>query len=796
MSFSINTNIASLQAQNYLRQNSDFQQKTISRVTSGLRIISSGDDAAGLAVANTQRSDEAVLSQGIRNANDGISQLQIIDGGINNISQLLDRARTLATQSASGTFTGDRNVLNSEFQSVLGEIDRQSQAIGLNTGGDFAKSLSIFVGGGRGSTGAGAIANGAVGVDLRGSTVDSKSLGLKGVEAAGVSTVDIGTGSAATSVSAILANSTNVQSEVNPGYTDFYFRGPGFGDANRTRVSVNLAGVTDTTTLAASINSAITTAGAGGSQGATAFSNAGIRAVVINGTNGTQQLGFTSSSTAFQAESGDRLSNALLGNVTSASDPTGLTLANTVTSGVVTAATTTAFGASGAGTLTVRFQGDSLASPVDIHLTVTAATTIDQALASLTSAVAQNSSLQAAGITALPATPGASLVFGNNRGERFDVQASGDVNDLLGLGSFQSSAEASGTFDYTSVTGTGGTFPATAETLEFSIGGSTGIATAITPAAATVAAAVNSLNAALAANSTLAAAGLQATVSAGQIQIASSNGTAFRINSVGATNKLGFNTAGGTGVAAAGTPQTQSALTTVATFDSGGSQQTGVFAFTPIRNGADDQTVTLSAADSSGATQSLAVVLRNDATARNAGSLDQAIDTINSALLQSNNATLQRLVAVKEQSSGAEGIRFISTLNSFSVSVGTNASGSTGFGSQGTVQTSTVVGTGSTADVTSQSSAQLAVSALASAVATLGTAQANVGKGQNTFNYAVNLAQSQLTNLAASESRIRDADLAQEAANLTKAQITLQAGVAALAQANSAPQAILTLLRG
>jgi len=151
MSFSINTNIASLQAQNYLRQNSDFQQKTISRVTSGLRIISSGDDAAGLAVANTQRSDEAVLAQGIRNANDGISQLQIIDGGINNISQLLDRARTLATQSASGTFTGDRNVLNSEFQSVLGEIDRQSQAIGLNTGGDFAKSLSIFVGGGRGS---------------------------------------------------------------------------------------------------------------------------------------------------------------------------------------------------------------------------------------------------------------------------------------------------------------------------------------------------------------------------------------------------------------------------------------------------------------------------------------------------------------------------------------------------------------------------------------------------------------------------------------------------------------------
>jgi flagellin len=71
-----------------------------------------------------------------------------------------------------------------------------------------------------------------------------------------------------------------------------------------------------------------------------------------------------------------------------------------------------------------------------------------------------------------------------------------------------------------------------------------------------------------------------------------------------------------------------------------------------------------------------------------------------------------------------------------------------------------------------------------------------VGKGQNNFNYAVNLAQGQLSNLAAAESRIRDADLAAEAANLTKAQTAIQAGVAALAQANSAPQAILTLLRG
>src|SRR5258708_18856527 len=95
MSFSINTNVASLQAQNYLRISSEFQGKTINRVTSGMRIIQSGDDAAGLAIANGLRSDQAVLMQGVRNANDGLSQLQIIDGGVNNISQLLERARPI-----------------------------------------------------------------------------------------------------------------------------------------------------------------------------------------------------------------------------------------------------------------------------------------------------------------------------------------------------------------------------------------------------------------------------------------------------------------------------------------------------------------------------------------------------------------------------------------------------------------------------------------------------------------------------------------------------------------------------
>jgi flagellin len=135
MSFSIQTNINSMIAQENLRVNNEFQSRTIQRLTSGYRINSSGDDAAGLAVANKFRSDVAELVQGVRNANDGLSQLQIMDGGLNNISKTLDRLKTLATQSASVTFSGNRATVNEEFQQLLDEIDRQASNIGLSTGG-------------------------------------------------------------------------------------------------------------------------------------------------------------------------------------------------------------------------------------------------------------------------------------------------------------------------------------------------------------------------------------------------------------------------------------------------------------------------------------------------------------------------------------------------------------------------------------------------------------------------------------------------------------------------------------
>ena len=90
-SFSVVNNIAAANAQANLATTAIGLNKALNRLSTGLRINSSGDDAAGLAVANSYRSSVAVLNQGIRNANDGLSSLQIKDGALNNISTLLDR---------------------------------------------------------------------------------------------------------------------------------------------------------------------------------------------------------------------------------------------------------------------------------------------------------------------------------------------------------------------------------------------------------------------------------------------------------------------------------------------------------------------------------------------------------------------------------------------------------------------------------------------------------------------------------------------------------------------------------
>src|SRR5579863_9218680 len=157
---SIQTNVASLEAQHFVNINSNFQNSTIEQLSSGYRINNSGDDAAGLATANQYAGTVATLTQGVLNANNATSTLQIADGGLNNISTILNRLQTLATESASSTFAGNRTTVNQEYQGLLAEVNRQAAAIGLNTGGANNTNLVTYVGG------ASTSANSQVSVDL------------------------------------------------------------------------------------------------------------------------------------------------------------------------------------------------------------------------------------------------------------------------------------------------------------------------------------------------------------------------------------------------------------------------------------------------------------------------------------------------------------------------------------------------------------------------------------------------------------------------------------------------------
>jgi len=796
--FSIVTNVSSLIAQENLIKTNNLQQRTITRLTSGLRINSSADDAAGLAIANRFRSDIAVLKQGIRNAADGLSTLQTIDGGLNNVSLLIDRARTLATQSASGTFTGDRATLNTEFQSVLTEIDRQSQAVGLDPGGTFNAALSVFIGGGRTNGGISETTNGAVQVDLSNSAVNSNILGLAGVQALGSGNqavpinFDLGA-SSATSVEAIVENVTNVASENTAGFTEFIFKGPGFSDSSEIRVSVNLSSVVDTATLVTAVNTAISGFSAT-SQAGQAFKNAGITASTNTDTAGRKQLAFSSSDTAFQVASGDLVSNALLGNVTSVTNPVGTTLDHTVTGAAVTAAAAATF--RNAGNILVRFEGGGLASPTTLTLTVAGAETVGSILAELNAEFAANTTLSAGGFS-ISAVAASAIVFTNDQGQEFTVSVSGDEQNNLGLGSYLT-GDNTATVD-TQYTGaaTGGAITF-ASTFSVNIGGSVETLAVAADATGTNLTRVDVLNAAIAANATLAAAGLVASVSGGAIRLASTNGSLFQLTVSDVNGGFGFSTfapatATNTLAATAGFLET--------TFNSGGADAstTGdVTSYADIVFGGDDQTLTITANDSAGAAQSLNLTLFNDGTNGRVTSLDEAVQHINAQLQASNNSTLQQIVAVKERNDAntAEGIRFISALQEFRVSTSATEKGGGVNGGTATSLTSAALTGGSVADISNKDNATGAVTLLATAVTILAKIQADVGKGQNNLTFAIGLASTQITNLSAAESRIRDADLAAEAANLTRASIAQQAGVAALAQANSAPQAVLALLRG
>ena len=125
MGLRINTNVASINAQRNLRKTRLNLNKTLEKLSSGERIKRAGDDAAGLAISENLKAQIRGLKQAERNAADGISLVQIAEGGLTEISNILIRLRELAVQAASDTIgPTERKFLNVEFEQLTSEIDR------------------------------------------------------------------------------------------------------------------------------------------------------------------------------------------------------------------------------------------------------------------------------------------------------------------------------------------------------------------------------------------------------------------------------------------------------------------------------------------------------------------------------------------------------------------------------------------------------------------------------------------------------------------------------------------------
>jgi flagellin len=133
MALVINTNIASLSAQRNLATNNSQLGTSVQRLSSGLRINSAKDDAAGLAISEKLRSQIRSISVAVRNSQDGISMAQTTEGGLAEMGNILGRMRELAEQSANGTLgDSERLTLDKEYQQLKQEIDRISNATEFN----------------------------------------------------------------------------------------------------------------------------------------------------------------------------------------------------------------------------------------------------------------------------------------------------------------------------------------------------------------------------------------------------------------------------------------------------------------------------------------------------------------------------------------------------------------------------------------------------------------------------------------------------------------------------------------
>ncbi|MDE2622326.1 MAG: hypothetical protein KGM83_03930 [Betaproteobacteria bacterium] len=768
MAMYINTNIVSLNAQANLANSQSTLATDIQRLSSGLRINSAADDAAGMAIATRMGSQISGQNQAIRNANDGISLSQTAQGAMQSIVQNLQTMRSLAVQSANATYSAsDRASMNAEVQQLKSEIDRVAGSTTFNgvnlldgtftvknfqVGANNTSNDSIQVAsianmstsqlGSAGSTYAATVTGTATTTALNAGdvTLNGFQVGASQAGAAPGQTSDSAysiaqaiNGISASSGVTATANATTVQGTA-AAMTNFTAIAANTFSINGINVGAVAAGTNaqgQGANLAAAINLVTS------QTGVSAVSNASTGVVTLTASDGrniaiamvptaADATAAANAKTTLLAQTG--FSSAQVGTEGSAAQVAAAQTAATGTASYTTAGSGAIVGAGApvgtagtiaAGTITLAFDGQTAINVGAITLTASSATTNGAAIAAaINAAISGNATYKGLAVAVSNASTGVVSIEALS-GHKVTVVdgASSQTGNLAGT------ADATGAAASTQIVGAA---PGTSAT-----------ATVIS-------------------NLTIDGTSISAfTLAAGNT--AAQNGAAI-VAAINAASGSGTN------------------------FYASANATTGVVTIATYAGNATTVTLGLSgtATDLTTATANQTAV--STATGFTAAQLG----------LQAYSAS----TAVTGVAAQTRGTVSLSSTSSTGIVVGGAAVASAGL-TIGTTAATTTSSINSIAamDVSTATDASTAIATIDGAINTVNSAMGQMGAVQNRFQSVVTNLQTSVQNLTAAQSRIQDTDFAATTASLTQAQILQQAGTAMLAQANALPNAVLTLLK-
>ena len=864
----INTNIPSLNSQRNLNKSQGSLQTSLQRLSSGLRINSAKDDAAGLAIANRFTSQIRGLSQASRNANDGISLAQTAEGALSESTNIMQRVRELAIQSANSTNSAqDRLSLQSEVNQLVSELDRISNTTSFNglkllDGSFTAQTFQI-----------GAEANQTINVNVQGATAD-----ILGISKLSSDNATNGISNATNSGNLVLL-STNVT-----GATEAASVGQN-GTALQTITATDIDGnTTSVDIVAASDTSAeiVTQIGTNLTGVTAALSNTNTVTLDVSATavgNGDH--------VSFNVNDGN--DGALTDTVAFVRDTTAFaTFESQLVSVVNASSTTTGFKAAlnaNSGELTITSESTTGATDIGIEnfiVSESAQMTIDNFVGAVADPIATFDlgadaangtsaavvfSLDAADQAGTASSLLAALQGDANFGTTFTaaLNTAGTGVDITGLANTTNTAAselavtvgnagADSTVDIGVVAGTtttgDGVSITTANAVLSAVAGTDVAATVefdgrlLTELASDSAVRINNVELTVAdgtsisGNITKLAGGLLDITAGG----ATAQQTSFGSANIDAGNNVAAQTltingeasstaeiiadssaktiaaqinqvADSTGVTATGrTTATLGSLSLsgVVSFTMNGqsiSSNVTTGNLTELANSINDK----SSATGISATLSLdksslnlvqdtgedITVLDFNSSAAGAGAGNQAV-TMSFAGATGNASTLQAGgVNDGTRDSAVIGgtVEFKSVSSTFSVSSSLGETANSLFSGDANDLQASLNNAVSTVDISTVAGATAAIDIADGALARIDGIRADLGAIQNRFESTISNLNTSVENFSAARSRIQDTDFAAETANLTRSQILQQAGVAMLAQANSLPQLVLSLLQ-